>query len=1664
MRKSLAFGLMLAAFLCFFSPKQAHASHAMGVDISYSCLGGNTYQFTLNFYRDCAGISAPGSVTINLNSTSCAASASVLLTQVAGSGLEVSPLCPASLPNSSCSGGGLPGVQQFTYQGTYTFTQQCTDWVVSFDECCRNNQITTLSNPGGESLLVTASLDNTVVPCNSSPTFTSLPVPYICANQSFCYNHGAVDVDGDSLYYRLIDALDGPAPGTPVAYNAPFSGALPVGTASGSVQFDSLTGSLCFTPNAPQVAVIVVEVEEWRNGVLIGITHRDIQIVVQNCINQQPDLSPRDVVNVNGAVRLDSNSIEVCPGAPFSFDILANDPNALDSVFMFSNATLAAPGSNFTTNYTASNAVTGTFSWTPTVADVGFYNFTVTITDDGCPILGSQIFNFDITVVPATEANPGVSNYCPAGSPVQLNAVGGTNFSWSTISGGPANLSCNNCPNPTAAPTNSATVEVISNLSAICKNRDTIVINLVPDFVLNPGNDTTICRNGLASLGALAGPAGFSPYTFSWSPTTSLSNPNIANPFAAPTDSTRYYLSVTSAVGCTLTDSVDVNVDGVAPQVVIDPVDTLCQLSSVQLNSSVFQDCGVTSNPCSGPVRVDSIGSGAAFLGTFGPHYMATPSGFSTRRQYFFTAAELNAMGFTGGGRINEIAVFYAIAGTANSSIQIRMGCVSDPEFLNGNFYTTLDLVKAAAPSVPNTGWTNFVLDFPYLWDGQSNLVVEFCSDPIQVGTASDVRYSITGHSSILYANRFNLAGACSALTGTQGFTRPDMRFNFCEALPASLTYSWSPPVFLNNSTIADPLATPGASQTYTLNVSDGICVGTDTVSVIAAPQFTIDAGTDTTVCQNVPVQFNAFLDAGFGPYTYSWTPALTLNSATVEDPIASPTANTRYYLTARSADGCELTDSIDVSLSGVAPLVSASPDDTICPGDALPLLAEIRQNCGVTTAACSGPSNVDVVGTGVASTSIYGPHYLFASPNFQSLRRQYIYTAAELNAQGFFGGKITEIALYYETAGSANTDIVISMGCTSTAEYDASNTFVTGLTVVKNSFSHLPTAGGFNAFVLDNDYIWDGTSNLVVEFCTNSLQSGTASNIRYTSTGTGFFSVCYANRFNATGACSQATGIRTFLRPNMQFTWCSSLPAGLNYTWSNASTLDNPSISNPTASPNSTTTYSVTVDDGGVCDGLDFVTITIDSSVYVQAAEAQIAACNSPVYQLNSSVTGSPLPPTLPCGINGTPCTQPSTSAVIGSGTFSASTYSPFYQQFQQHRSQFLIPASELQAAGFQSGIITQLSWNVTTVNSTQPYENFTISMGCTNATDLSLTSFEPTSGVVWGPSNYSPALGPNTFNLTFPFDWDGTSNVVVEVCNSQVSPATANESVEFTAGLTYNATSKAFGNTGSGCSLTPLQRFLGRPNITFTVCPPPPLPFTYNWTPAAGVSNTSIANPTFTPPDPGTNDTLIVEITGGACTVRDTVITLACPLPVDGLQLDAERAGSAVELTWATQNEVNLASFEIQRSANGGSFQYIGSRSATGVTQGSTTYTGLDPEPKPGLNSYRIKAIDINGAFQFSNLAEVTFLSESGIVGLYPNPNRSQNTLHIDYFADEEGTLILEFIDVWGRRVLNQSFELKAGLNQLTTLTGNLAQGSYFARLSFGNQRSVHKLMIVD
>lgn len=377
--------LICLGLLCYIP--QSHATHSMGADLTYRCIGNNVYEINLSFYRDCNGIPFGSVATVNW--TGSCGSGSVQLNRI---GLnDITPSCPG-IVGSACDSNnlGIYGIEEHLMQGILTLPAGCTDIQLSYRNCCRNLAITTLDNPGSNLLYITSSIDD-AGSCNNSPTFSNVPVPFGCVGQPVFYNHGAIDPDGDQLRYSLTACQTNDS--IPVSYGAGFGPSNPLATQSG-VTIDPNTGAISFTPSVPQVGVLCVLVEELRNGVVIGHVVRDIQFTAVNCTNNVPVLT-----GINGT---NSFSDTAVVGSQLCFDVFSTDPDAGQTTVVSWNNGIS--GASFTA--TGSPFQTGTFCWTPTAADVGMNTFTVTVMDDFCPVVGQNTYTFTIYVVNSSPPLP----------------------------------------------------------------------------------------------------------------------------------------------------------------------------------------------------------------------------------------------------------------------------------------------------------------------------------------------------------------------------------------------------------------------------------------------------------------------------------------------------------------------------------------------------------------------------------------------------------------------------------------------------------------------------------------------------------------------------------------------------------------------------------------------------------------------------------------------------------------------------------------------------------------------------------------------------------------------------------------------------------------------------------------------------------------------------------------------------------------------------------------------------------------------------------------------------------------------------------------------------------------------------------------------------------
>ncbi|HCQ28967.1 MAG TPA: hypothetical protein DIU39_01700 [Flavobacteriales bacterium] len=720
---------------------------------------------------------------------------------------------------------------------------------------------------------------------------------------------------------------------------------------------------MCFTPNGGQICVISVRIDEYRNGVLINTYFREMQIVISgSCTNSPPSSSANPTCgNLGGFVNLSGgptvqqtgpNSVTMCPGDNVNFQILFSDPEG-DNISVSSNSNQSLPGSSF--NVTCQNCQnpTATFNWTPTAQDSGLNVFTVTVQDDACPISGTQYYTYNIYVFDGVTASPDDTICGNQGA--QLSASGGNNFNWTVLSGDPIvvgqNFSCNPCANPVATPSVTTTYVVTNPTMASCSNTDTVTVYVVPDFQMTlTASDSAVCLNDLVQLNVAYNPAG--SYSQVWSPASGLNNNTIPNPIDTMGSAGSNWVSVTatSSQGCVKTDSLEILVSpNIKPTINVAAQDTLlnCGLNpttqlEVQYGNPIPTSCGLSANnQCVGGSSQVQIGNGTGLLSSttypapFGNWYTGA------RHQILYLATELQAAGFTAGkitsiafnvGQINGISTY--------PNFEVRMKCTNSTQLSN---WETGTVVVAPAQTINiATGWVTIPLTNAYDWDGTSNLLIETCFDLYQGSSNytsnSPTYYTTTTFNSVLYY-RSDGGGVCYGGTPTPSADRPNILFTVCNANADTsyFSYSWTPNMWINNTTIPNPEVTPQDTITYTVVVTDTLGGCADTASLLInlcciSPNVT----TTDALCYgdtSGTISINPTNISGVTNYNFYITDSVT--NTIIDSAIALPNtvfnvSEGTYIVTVDDGFGCMNDTTVYIGQPDSITLI-LSQDTTIC-------------------------------------------------------------------------------------------------------------------------------------------------------------------------------------------------------------------------------------------------------------------------------------------------------------------------------------------------------------------------------------------------------------------------------------------------------------------------------------------------------------------------------------------------------------------------------------------------------------------------------------------------------------------------------------------------------------------------------------------------------------
>ncbi|MDB5201470.1 MAG: cell surface protein [Ferruginibacter sp.] len=501
---------------------------------------------------------------------------------------------------------------------------------------------------------------------------------------------------------------------------------------------------------------------------------------------------------------------QVFPSVPTKYFVTLTDANgckAKDSVQL-------TPLNNLTNNVTAvppnicaedSLTLTGTsnktshlsWQWTPAVSLLSpaspvtrafpSVNTTYTLTTTwGTHCIATKTIPVVVTQLAVPDAGPEVS-FCRGQTPPQLNATGGSTYSWSPSTG----LSAINIPNPIANPVISTWYYVTVGVNGCTKTkRDSVLVIVRDKPIMQVTNDTLICTIDTLQLFSNAGG------TTVWSPNYMISNVNSNTPLVSPDVPTKYKLRFTDNFGCFNDDSVFVDVK---PNVTLNagPDTSICRTEGFALRTT-----------------------GDAVSYTWLPNPFLSSTNIKNP-----VATPLVTSTFTVIGNIGKCQ--------AQSSVTVKV--------------VPYPVAKAGADTTLCTGF-NTVLQASggssYSWSPTRFLSNPLIANPTVINPTGVTRYIVTVTDTLGCPKAIRDTVIVTVIPALHVDAGPrDTSIVDGEPLQlngnGALTYLWTPNRWLSNATSKNPVSSPQDSITYVLQGRDSNgCLGTDTIHIRL---FTLD-------------------------------------------------------------------------------------------------------------------------------------------------------------------------------------------------------------------------------------------------------------------------------------------------------------------------------------------------------------------------------------------------------------------------------------------------------------------------------------------------------------------------------------------------------------------------------------------------------------------------------------------------------------------------------------------------------------------------------------------------------------------------------------------------------------------------------------------------------
>ena len=198
----------------------------------------------------------------------------------------------------------------------------------------------------------------------------------------------------------------------------------------------------------------------------------------------------------------------------------------------------------------------------------------------------------------------------------------------------------------------------------------------------------------------------------------------------------------------------------------------------------------------------------------------------------------------------------------------------------------------------------------------------------------------------------------------------------------------------------------------------------------------------------------------------------------------------------------------------------------------------------------------------------------------------------------------------------------------------------------------------------------------------------------------------------------------------------------------------------------------------------------------------------------------------------------------------------------------------------------------------------------------------------------------------------------------------------------------------------------------------------------------------------------------TGYTTFSQHTIGKGSVPLPVELIGFDAKLDGNIVNEEWSTASESNSDYFMVQQSKDAVDFTDLVQINAAGNSSTIKNYSAVDYEPYSDVSYYRLKQVDYNGNFKYSNISEVYF-KNADVLSVYPNPTSGPFYVCISGMNGQEVFILVR--DVIGQEYYSKVFFV-ANDKEIFAIdpSGKLSPGIYFVVAASNNTMYEKKIMI--